>query len=106
MQIPELTSAQWLVLSLLLDEELSGRVLREKLAEKGRRSSSPAFYQFMARLEEAGHVQGHYVQKIVGGHAIKERFYKITASGIRAQNDYEIFVATRGGFRLLGGAAS
>lgn len=104
MKIPELTNPQYLVLSLLLEGEIPGKTLRAKLAELGKRSSAPAFYQFMARLEEAGNVKGHYQQKVVGAHAVKERIYTITASGVRAQREYLAFANSVGASRLLGGA--
>jgi DNA-binding PadR family transcriptional regulator len=106
MKIPKLTNPQCLVLSLLLDEELPGRNIREKLAEHGQRSSAPAFYQFMARLEDAGHVQGRYEQKLIGGQAVKERIYTITGSGVHARSEYLTFATSLAGLRLHGGTAS
>jgi Transcriptional regulator PadR-like family len=106
MKIPKLTNTQYLVLSLLMEEELPGRRLREKLGDHGQRSSTPAFYQFMARLEEAGHVQGRYEQKLIGGQAVKERIYTITGSGVRSQREYLTFVTSLAGLRLQGGMVS
>lgn len=106
MKIPKLTSPQYLVLSLLLEGEVYGRSLREKLSEYGQRSSAPAFYQFMARLEEAGHVRGRYEQKIVAGQAVKERVYTITGPGVRAQREFQSFANLWTGGRLQGGAVS
>jgi DNA-binding PadR family transcriptional regulator len=45
------------------------------------RRSAPAFYQMMARLEDAGLVDGDYDQKIVDGQIIKERRYALTPTG-------------------------
>jgi DNA-binding PadR family transcriptional regulator len=101
-KIPKLTSPQYLVLSLLLDEELLGRSLREKLAHYGQRTSAPAFYQFMARLEEAGYVTGRYEQRVIGGQAIKERIYTITGSGAHARNGFLNFANSWAAVRLQG----
>ena len=60
---------------------ISGRELRAALAKRGVLKSSPAFYQLMSRLEEAGIVSGENESKMAGGYAIKERFYKITSIG-------------------------
>jgi len=103
MKIPKLTSPQYLVLSLLLEEETSGRGLREKLAKHGQRSSAPAFYQFMARLEEAGYVNGRYEQKLIGGQAVKERVYGITGSGVHARGEFQNFANSWASLRLQGG---
>ncbi len=81
MGFPEITHLQFFVLAALLDGEQSGHSLREKLVKEGERKSGPAFYQMMARLEDAGLVQGHYDQKVIAGQIIKERRYKITAAG-------------------------
>jgi hypothetical protein len=64
---------------------MAGRRLRELLAEEhGIRKSGPAFYQLMARLEEARFVEGRYTQKIVEGQIIKEREYAILPGGSAA----------------------
>jgi DNA-binding PadR family transcriptional regulator len=103
MKIPKLTSSQYLALSLLTEEELSGRNLRQKLSEHGQRSSAPAFYQFMARLEDAGYVKGRYQQKTIGGQAIKERVYTITGSGSGARREFLNFATSWSGVRFAGG---
>ncbi len=87
MPLPDLTHLQFLVLTILLEGEQTGRHLREKLAKEGETKSGPAFYQLMARLEDAGLVKGHYDQKIIAGQIIKERRYKLTAAGLREQRD-------------------
>jgi DNA-binding PadR family transcriptional regulator len=102
MPIPEITSLQFLVLAFLVDGELPGRSLREKLAEQGRRKSAPAFYQFMARLEEAGLVEGRYDQKVIDGQIIKERVYAITGSGVHAWEGFRDFVLSYGRHGLVG----
>jgi len=97
MPLPELTHLQFLVLTILMDGERSGREVREKLAEAGERKSGPAFYQFMARLEDAGFVEGWYDQKVVDGQSIKERRYRITGQGIRAWEDVRDFYLAHSG---------
>jgi DNA-binding PadR family transcriptional regulator len=83
-RIPEITHLQVLVLGMLRDGERAGRVLRRALARHGVRSSGPAFYQMMARLEDAGLVAGAYDQKIVDRQIIKERRYALTPRGTAA----------------------
>lgn len=84
MNIPELSHLQTLVLECLGPQKRSGRELRQLLAHTGVKKSGPAFYQLMARLEEAGLVEGEYSQKIVEGQIIKERWYRVTGQGARA----------------------
>src|SRR3954451_19839409 len=102
MPLPELTHLQFLVLSTLLDGERSGREVRERLAEAGERKSGPAFYQFMARLEDAGFVEGWYDQKVVDGQIIKERRYRVTGAGSEAFQDTRGFYLARRGLGLQG----
>ena len=83
-RLPSLTPLQFVVLGALLAEEHRGRALRGELARHGVRRSAPAFYQMMARLEDAGWVEGSYTREVVEGQIIKERAYKITAAGHRA----------------------
>jgi DNA-binding PadR family transcriptional regulator len=80
-RIPEITHLQFLVLGMLRGGERPGRLVRRTLARHGIRRSGPAFYQLMARLEDAGLVAGEYDQKIVGGQIIKERRYTLTPRG-------------------------
>ena len=61
-----------------------GREVREALQGFGVRKSGPAFYQLMARLEDAGLVEGTYHQEVVEGQIIRERHYRLTAAGARA----------------------
>ncbi len=84
MNLPELSHLQFAVLGLLLGGEHAGRDIRKQLAALRVRQTSPAFYQMMARMEEAGFVEGWYTQKIVAGQIIKQRHYKIRAAGERA----------------------
>jgi DNA-binding PadR family transcriptional regulator len=79
--IPEITHLQFLVLGMLRGGERHGRVVRRALARHGVRRTGPAFYQMMARLEDAGLVAGEYDQKIVDGQIIKERRYALTPRG-------------------------
>jgi hypothetical protein len=67
-----------------MESQQSGRYIREKLAEHDVHKTGPAFYQLMSRLEDAAFVEGWYERKLVAGQNIKERHYKITASGLKA----------------------
>jgi len=80
-RIPEITHLQFLVLGMLRSGERTGRLVRRTLKRHGIERSGPAFYQMMARLEDAGLVAGEYDQKIVDGQIIKERRYSLTARG-------------------------
>jgi DNA-binding PadR family transcriptional regulator len=102
MPLPEITHLQFLVLSILTDKEAPGRLIREKLAEHGGKKSGPAFYQFMARLEESGFIEGWYDQKVVEGQIIKERHYRITGEGLRAYQSVRDFYFTHIGLGLQG----
>lgn len=93
--IPPLSHLQFLVLGVLRQQSLPGREIREQLRSYDVRKSGPAFYQLMARLEDAGLVKGSYHQEIVESQIIRERHYKITASGSRsweASRDFYIRV--------------
>jgi len=79
--IPEITHLQFLVLGLLRAGGRHGRVVRRVLQRHGATQTAPAFYQMMARLEDAGLVAGEYDQKIVDSQIIKERRYTLTARG-------------------------
>ena len=79
--IPAITHLQFLVLGLLRSGDKSGRHVRRALARHGVRRTAPAFYQMMARLEDARLVAGEYDQKIVDGQIIKERRYRLTPQG-------------------------
>jgi DNA-binding PadR family transcriptional regulator len=95
MGLPDITHLQFLVLNLLMDEERSGRWLREQLAEHGHKKSGPAFYQFMSRLEDAKFVKGHYEPKEVDGQPVRERVYRVMAGGISAWEDVRAFYAPK-----------
>ena len=82
--LPDLTNLQFLVLGLLLQSTMAGRDLRARLQSHGARKSGPAFYQLMARMEDAGLVEGHYVQQEADGQLVRERHYRVTPSGRRA----------------------
>ena len=80
-RIPDITHLQFLVLGMLREGERAGRHVRRSLARHGVARTGPAFYQMMARLEDAGLVAGEYDQKIVDGQIIKERRYALTTRG-------------------------
>ena len=79
--IPEVTHLQFLVLGALRAGSRPGRAVRRALARHGVKRDGPAFYQMMARLEDAGMVSGEYDQKVVDGQMIKERRYTLTPRG-------------------------
>ena len=97
MKLPPLSHLQFAVLSCLGANKISGRDLRAALVEEGVRKSAPAFYQLMARLEDAKFVEGEYVQKMIDGQAIKERFYRLTGEGARAMQDQIAFYQEHAG---------
>ena len=80
-KLPVIGHLQFAVLEALRESERPGRLIRESLTELGVRQSGPAFYQMMARLEDAGLVAGRYDQKVVDGQIIKERAYRISPEG-------------------------
>ena len=82
--IPRLSHLQFAVLEVLGTATKRGKDLRTSLSELGIKKSGPAFYQMMARLEEAKFVEGWYEQQIIDGQIIKERHYRITGHGIDA----------------------
>ena len=105
MPLPDITHLQFLLIAALLDGERSGRDLRELLEREGHRKSGPAFYQLMARLEDAKLVTGAYKQKVVEGQIIKERFYTVTGAGqaaYAAVRDFYASIATRQNLGLEG----
>jgi DNA-binding PadR family transcriptional regulator len=79
------------VLGLLRAGQRPGRAVRRALARRGIARTGPAFYQMMARLEDAGLVAGEYDQKIVGGQIIKERRYTLTPRGDAAWTSTRAF---------------
>jgi len=101
-KLPELSHLQFAVLNVLGSSTISGKELRKALAdEHGLKKSGPAFYQMMARLEEAKFVKGWYEQQVIDGQIIKERNYEITANGVRALNHTEAFYRRSAGARDL-----
>jgi DNA-binding PadR family transcriptional regulator len=86
MRIPDLSALQFLVIRALGGKERPGKEIRGKIAEYDHRMSKPAFYQLMARLEEAGFVKGVYHLVEIAGQVAKERHYKVTAKGLEAYN--------------------
>jgi len=90
-RIPDITHLQFLVLGMLRAGERPGRFLRRALARHGIARTGPAFYQMMARLEDAGLVTGAYDQKIVEGQIIKERRYALTPGGDAAWTSTRAF---------------
>jgi DNA-binding PadR family transcriptional regulator len=100
--LPELTHLQFAILDLLVAGTQSGKNVRKALKSVFDISKSgPAFYQMMARLEEAKFVEGRYEQEVIDGQIIKERNYKITGPGIRALNGTKSFYRSRtAGLRL------
>ena len=95
MGVPELTHLQFAVLDCLESAEQTGRTLRHRLADMGIKKSGPAFYQMMARMEEAKFVEGWYTQKIVESQIIKERRYKISPKGLSALQHVKSFYLRR-----------
>ena len=90
-RIPDITHLQFLVLGILRAGERPGRFVRRALARHGISRTGPAFYQMMARLEDAGLIGGEYDQKIVGGQIIKERRYTLTPAGDAAWTSTRAF---------------
>ena len=92
MKIPKITNLQSYVLGVLCSEsEISGKQLRGKLISAGCQKSSPAFYQLMSRLEEAGLVSGRYRTVSVRGNKVRERVYEITNGGRRVLQEVADF---------------
>lgn len=93
--LPAITHLQFLVLESLTRGEQAGRDLRALLVAHAVKTSGPAFYQMMGRLEDAELVDGWYDQKLVGGQNVKERRYRLTRRGERALADTRAFYLTR-----------
>jgi DNA-binding PadR family transcriptional regulator len=93
--LPPITHLQFLVLEALTEEEQAGRDLRALLATHAVKSSAPAFYQMMGRLEDTELVEGWYDQKLLGGQNVKERRYRLTRRGASALADTRAFYMTR-----------
>ena len=84
MPLPQLSHLQFLVVGIVMGAKKSGREVRAEMAKQRVKKSGPAFYQLMSRLEDAKMVKGSYVEKVVDGQRIKERFYKATGTGATA----------------------
>jgi hypothetical protein len=84
MPVPTMTHLQFLILDCLMSGKKSGRTVRAALAKQGAKKTGPAFYQLMARMEDAGWVEGWYEQEVIDGQLIKERHYKAIGKGVRA----------------------
>ena len=85
MTVPRLSHLQFLVIGIARGRTMAGREIRAELKGTfGIRKTGPAFYQLMARLEDAGLVEGSYHQDVVEGQLIRERHYTVTAEGSRA----------------------
>jgi DNA-binding PadR family transcriptional regulator len=95
MPLPALTALQFMVLEVLLKGDSSGRDIRSHLAAQKVKKSGPAFYQLMARMEDAGFVEGRYEQQIVDGQILRERWYKAKGAGLRAFNHTREFYGQR-----------
>ena len=91
--LPALTHLQFIVIGALLADEQSGKDIRRELKRQGVRRTAPAFYQMMARLEEAGWIDGFYTQEVVDAQIIKERRYRVKPAGVRAWNSTRDFYA-------------
>ena len=94
-RIPEITHLQFLVLGMLRSDARLGREIRRDLVRHGARRSGPAFYQMMARLEDAGLIDGEYDQKVVRGQIIKERRYSLTTAGETAWRSTRDFYVSK-----------
>ena len=102
-RLPAITHLQFLVLGLLRDHPQAGRDIRAELQRHGVRRTAPAFYQMMARLEDASLVEGWYDQKVVDGQLIKERHYRLRPAGTRAWTVTRDFYLAR--LRAVGAVA-
>lgn len=97
MKLPDITHLQYLVLSELFNKERAGRDIRASLLASGVKQTAPAFYQLMARMEDAGWIEGWYEQKVIDGVGVKARWYRIVGKGRRVAEAVEAFYAARGG---------
>ena len=90
-QLPALSHLQFLALGVILSSEEPGRVIRDVVADYGERRTVAAFYQLMARLERDGLIDGWYEPVVVGDQTVRERRYRITATGTRAWRQTRAF---------------
>ncbi len=84
-ELPELTGLQFLIMETIGARKMLGAELRERLKERKVHKTGPAFYQLMARLEEAKLVEGWYEQEVIDGQIIKQRCYRVTGLGERTR---------------------
>ncbi len=76
-----LSNTEILFLQAVGDNEVSGRQVREALAEQGKRKSAPSFYMLAAALEDERFIDGWYKERTITGQLAKERYYRLTAHG-------------------------
>ncbi len=96
MPIPTITMLQFRILCMISKQnDVSGREVRGMLAYDGHHQSGPAFYQCMARLEDAGLVEGWYVTKEIEGQTVRERTYKATPDGLKAKREFQTYVSVQ-----------
>lgn len=93
--LPQLTHLQFLVLSLIGPRQALGGQVRSRMAHDGVRLTAPAFYQLMARLEDAGLVTGQYVRADGANRALRFRAYRVTGAGVTAVNQSREFYYSR-----------
>lgn len=78
-------------------ERISGATLRRHLADDGKATKGPAFYQLMMRLTAAGLVTATRTQRMDGKQIKREQNYAITPKGVaelaRATNYYSAHCA-------------
>lgn len=94
--LPTLTHLQFLILGQLIGGDKYGRDLRATLASEGARKTPAAFYSLMARLEDAGLVDGWYRTEASQGVTIRERCYRVLGPGVAAWNETNQFYLERG----------
>lgn len=81
MTIPEITPLQFMVLCILKPGPLFGKYLREELEKNEHKTSLPAFYQMMSRMEDAGLVQSTPYDEFENGFAVRKNNYSATQLG-------------------------
>lgn len=85
MKLPPITAKQYVVLQLLRSgQELAGRELRAELAKADLRTSTVAFYNLMKRLVVGGFVSRSTRVELVGGHEVRQTYYRTTPLGAHA----------------------
>jgi hypothetical protein len=95
MGLPEITHLQCHIIGALMGRDRSGKAVRDALGEQGIKKSGPGFYQLMARLEDSGMVKGWYEQRQIGDQLVKERWYRVTATGAKAWRATTDFYASQ-----------